>query len=498
MANLQNTDLDRVRAEAQAVVDEYHLPGLGVGIVAGDELVFAEGFGHADIESGKKMTPEHRQRIGSITKTMVALSVMALVEEGKLALTDRLVDLVPEVKLTGPGDKITLRHMLTHTSGIGEAPLPTQVRDLDASLWSDEPFDPPIAEAYPEGIVVEVEPGTKWAYANHAFALLGEILKRAEGMSTIDEVLRKRVFDPLGMTNTDCHDMPHTDLSTGYHVAPTADAIELAKQAGAKLPDAEGEAVDGYNYRGHYQHVKGRAAGAVQSTIPDMAKYASALLRRAGGIVSPETFAEMVAPQWCPDERLQSIGLTFFRERRFGRFAFEHGGGVAGGWGTGMWIFPDEDLALLTHCNLNAEKTGHATARVMRALLEDVDGHPELVEGPIAPDILKHAPGVYQAPMPGPLTNLRIITGTGRVQIVAQDGGLVLYARRGPWKDGARMVPADDNDQAFFALLGTEAIEPPRIALRRDASGAVTGLRFDRLVEMERTSDDLAWVDRQA
>jgi len=95
--------------------------------------------------------------------------------------------------------------------------------------------------------------------------------------------------------------------------------------------------------------------------------------------------------------------------------------------------------------------------------------------------------------MPGPLTNWRIITGTGRIQIIEQDGGLVLHARRGPWKDGACMIPVDDNDPAFFALE-TDAIEAPHLALLRDRSGAITGLRYDGLVEMERTNDDLAWM----
>ena len=312
---------------------------------------------------------------------------------------------------------------------------------------------------------------------------------RAEGMGSIDDVLRKRIFEPLGMTSTDCHDMPHSDLTTGYHRPPPQDAIDLAKQAGAELPKVEGEPVDGHNYRGHYQYVKGRSAGAVQSTIPDMAKYASALLRKSPGIVKPETFDQMTSPQWCPDERLVNIGYAFFRERRFGRFSFQHGGGVVGGWGTGMWVFPEENLALLSHCNINSDKP--INVRILRALF-DAPAQ-KLTERAVDSGILAGAPGVYQAPMPGPLTNLRIITGMGRIQVSQQDGGLMLHARRGPWKDGARMLHADGGDPGFFELE-TEGIIRPHLALLRDADGAVTGLRFDQLVEMERTSDDLAWV----
>ncbi|MCH8859046.1 MAG: serine hydrolase, partial [Proteobacteria bacterium] len=96
-------------------------------------------------------------------------------------------------------------------------------------------------------------------------------------------------------------------------------------------------------------YIKGRAAGSVQSTIPDMAKYAAALLARGGGIVTPETFDTMVSPQWCPDRRLRHIGISFFLDPRFGRMTFGHGGGVGGGWNTMLTVVPQEDLALIVH-----------------------------------------------------------------------------------------------------------------------------------------------------
>lgn len=73
-------DARRIREEAQGALDELHLPGVGIGVVEGDDLVFSEGFGFADIESGRKQAPGLRQRICSITKTMVGLCAMALVD----------------------------------------------------------------------------------------------------------------------------------------------------------------------------------------------------------------------------------------------------------------------------------------------------------------------------------------------------------------------------------------------------------------------------------
>jgi len=480
-------DVGRIRQTVASLAQEYRLPGISVGVVSGEELVYAEGFGFADIESGTPQDPSLRQRIGSITKTMVGLCTIALVDEGRLSLDDRVVDRLPDMTFHGLSKSLTIRHLLTHTGGIGEAPTVDNLANPEVALWSDGPDIPGIPEAYPEGITIEIPPGTKWAYANHGFVLLGEIVARAEGLP-IEEVLRGRVFEPLGMENTDCLDSPTADLTTGYHRPPGPDERELLERAGREVPDEE--TVDGHNIRGRYQYVRGRAAGAVQSTIPDMARYASALLRRGGGIVQPDTFEEMVAPHWCPDDRLTSMGLMFFRQHRFGRRTFHHGGGVVGGWNTMITVLPDHDLAVLVHLNLTFDKFDQVHGRILQAVLDA----PEVAvpAAPVDPRILASAPGVYEA-TPGRLTNFRIMTGTGRIQISAEDGQLILHARRGPWKEGKRMLPADRADPAFF-VLDTREPEPPRVALVLDESGVVTGLRFDRLVSMVRNNSLEPWA----
>ena len=405
MKKISERDVERIRQTTEALVDKYHLPGIAVGVVSGDELVYAGGFGFADIESGRRQDPSFRQRIGSITKTMVGLCTMALVDEGRLSLDDRVVDRLPDMTFNGPPESLTIRHLLTHTGGIGEAPTMDEFTDPGIALWSDGPDIPGVPEAYPRGIALEVPPGTKWAYANHGFVLLGDIVARAEGIP-IEEVLRRRVFEPLGMSDTDCLDSPHVALTTGYHRPPGPDERELLKRAGRDIPDEE--TVDGHNIRGRYQYVRGRAAGAVQSTIADMARYASALLRRGGGIVQPATFDTMIAPQWCPDDRLTSMGLTFFRQRRFGRRTFHHGGGVQGGWNTMLTVLPGDDLALLVHSNLTFDKFDQVDGRLLQAVLDAPEA--PVTIAPVEPRILASAPGVYEAP-PGRLTNFRIMTG---------------------------------------------------------------------------------------
>ena len=191
MAAFTSADIDRVRATAAALVDEYNVPGMSIGVVSGNELVYSQGFGYADIETGRPQAPELRQRIGSITKTMVGLCALALVDEGKLSLDERVVDRLPEIRFNGPGETLLVRHLMTHTNGIGEAPTMNDYGDALGKLWSNSPTPTPVNQMYPDGIDIEAPPDTKWAYANHAFCLLGEIVARIEGRR-IEEVLARR------------------------------------------------------------------------------------------------------------------------------------------------------------------------------------------------------------------------------------------------------------------------------------------------------------------
>ncbi len=481
-------DIERVRAAVVRAIEEHRLPGISVGVVSGRDLVWAEGFGYADIESSQPQDPSLRQRIGSISKTMTALCVMALEDEGRLSLEARVASLLPDVPLHGHGESLTVWHMLTHTGGIGEAPTMSDFQDpYTTALWSDTPGGFTFPGSYPDGILVEVEPGTKWAYSNHAYGLLGEIVARIEG-EPIEEVLRRRIFEPLGMTNTDCLDQQHPDLTTGYHRAPDHDALDAADLLGNDV-QAE-ETVDGINIRGKWLYVGPWAAGAVQSTVHDMAKYAAALLNKSSGIVKPETFESMIAPQWSPDSRLADIGLCFMRQPRFGRSTYGHGGGIAGGWNTHLTIVPEEDLAVLTHLNMAYDGFSNVEGSILRAVLDA--GPLDLGGKSTSSEILEAAPGVY-GPAPGHLTNFRITRGVGRVQIARRGDDLELRSRRGSWRNGVRMVQYFEDDPTYF-ILDTGEEEPPRIVLRQNEDGHVNEILFDRMTHMHRDDSLSPWT----
>ncbi len=474
--------LARVRETARRLVAEHHLPGLGVAVVGAEGVRLLTTVGLADIESGRELLPEHRHRIGSITKTMVGLCALSLCERGKLSLEARVTELLPEIRFRGPGDALRLHHLLSHTGGIGEAPTDADLKHPERVLWADSVDQlQAVADQYRGGIKLESAPGTKWAYANHGWVLVGEVVARAEGRP-IHEVLAQRVFEPLGMRDSDLLDRPHPALTTGYHRPPDQDASELMGRAGIEPP--EESPVDGHNLRGRFQWVRGAAAGAAQCTLPDLARYAQALLRRGEAIVSEATFSSMLEPRFALHPRLTSIGLAFFREPHFGRRAFGHNGGVVGGWNTALKVFPDDGIAVVVQQNLSYDGFASVEGALLQAALgAPAPARPEL---PLAVELLEGAAGLYEA-TPGRLTNVRVASSTGRVTLEARGSELWLRARRGPWKRGARMRACDPADPCVLELE-TDDLERPLVVLRREGD-RVTELRFDRLVRMVRADE---------
>jgi CubicO group peptidase (beta-lactamase class C family) len=477
-----------MREAAHHLVEDHHLPGLAIGVVHAGETIFAGGFGYADIEAKTPTDPAMRHRIASVSKTMVGLCVMALVDEGRLRVEDRVVDHLPDMHFDGPGEQITIWNLMTHTSGIGETPTLETLRKYGMDPSFDEGEIMRVPNSYPEGIVVETAPGALWAYANHAFVLLGEIVARTEG-KPIEIVLQDRIFSPLGMSDSDCLDQHHPRLTTPYHREMNEDTKELVLRAGGTIKD-EPAPSDGYNIRGKFTRMDLAAAGAVQSTVPDMCTYAAALLRGSGGIVRPETWQRMIRPQYCPNDKFYSMGLTFFRKNRWGYDSIGHGGSMFGGWNSQLIVFPNDDLAFIAHANIQWDDTYAIMFRVLKALLDAKDAQP--TGAAIPQTILESAPGVYEA-TGGPLTNFRISTSRGRIQITREGDRLRLRARRGLWKRGALMLPASKTDPGYFRLE-IDSIVPQHVALELDSRGAVTGLRFDDFALLRRNPNIEPWA----
>lgn len=485
MADTVTLHLDEITKNLASLTAEEKLPGMGVCIADSSGVVLAEGFGFADIETRTIQSPQTRQRIGSITKTMLGITAMRLVERGKLRLDSHVPTLLPEITFLGPTDNLTVWHLLTHTSGIGEAPTLDWFLDPISSLFSDNPQNLPFARQYPDGIEIEQIPGTHWHYQNHGFALLGEIVARAEETSVAD-ALKHHIFDPLDMTDSDALDKPHERLSTPYHRTPTHDELDILETQGKER--SHESTVDGTNIRGPYKYVTPLGAGEVQASLEDMGKYGRALLNQGGGLLDRVTFQTMTDNHYGSDQRLLSLGLTFFRRSRVGRPVFEHGGSIAGGWNTLLSVFPQQNIAIAIHLNQSSTSSQNVFNRVIATIFgQSVTWSSET----FPPNFRSSLEGVYVLPS-GKNTNFRPMQSHGRIQIRQEGNDLVLRSRRGPWRSGFKLCMADQQNPPLLTI-DTGEMQPPLVVPIIDSEGAVTGLRLDQLVVMQKDPTLTPW-----
>jgi CubicO group peptidase (beta-lactamase class C family) len=185
-------------------------------------------------------------RIGSLTKTITAVAVMQLSEQGLVDLDAPANEYLRTFRLVPARESVqpTLRHLLTHTAGVGYWRRLSDLRQPGAGSGdrARRSGAPPLAEYYRQGLPVEIEPGTRWAYSNHGFATLGQIVEDVTGQP-LDRYLRERIFEPLGMEHTDLvrSERVRSRLATGYvlrsrGLKPVADREVPTPAAAASTP----------------------------------------------------------------------------------------------------------------------------------------------------------------------------------------------------------------------------------------------------------------------
>jgi CubicO group peptidase (beta-lactamase class C family) len=244
--------IDLFSAWVEGQIEIRGLPGIVVGVVAGDHLVWAEGFGHADLEADRVMETDTRFRMASHSKLFTATAIMQLREEGKVRLDDPVTDYLPWFTFQGadPDDPpVTIEHLLTHSSG-----LPREA----GSHWTDWDFPTPdeVRALMPDRRA-PFSPEVRWKYSNLAYTIAGMVVEEISGMSWAD-YLQRNIFDPLGMSASSV-DSPDPLMATGY---------------GSRMPDGSREVIPFVDARGM------AAATGLTSTVEDMARFVSAQFRR--------------------------------------------------------------------------------------------------------------------------------------------------------------------------------------------------------------------------
>ena len=179
----------------QALAD-FGVPGLALGIVKGDTLVYAKGFGVRNAETREPVTPESLFHMASISKPFVATAIMQLAEAGNLDLDAPVRTYLPYFRPTGDGaEAITVRQLLAHTAGMPDA---------EDYCWYRPEDDQAALERYIrslEGKALIAAPGERHEYSNDGFEVLGDVVARVSGQ-TFEAYLKTRVLDPLGMNHS--------------------------------------------------------------------------------------------------------------------------------------------------------------------------------------------------------------------------------------------------------------------------------------------------------
>lgn len=274
-------------------------PGAAVIVVRDGAVILRKGYGLANLELGVPIQPEMVFRLASVTKQFTAMAILMLSEEGKLALTDDITKYLPGYPTHG--QTITIEHLLTHTGGVKDleslpARLAVARNDLSLAeviaLFQDEPLD--------------FAPGEAWSYSNSGYVLLGAIIEQISGLSYA-EFIQQHIFIPLGMT--------HSYYDDTIHLIP-----------GRVVGYSRG--ADGYANAAYMSMTHPHAAGALASSVDDLARWDAALY--TGKLVKPATLRRAFKPYALRNGQSTGYGYGWVIGNYEGHPIVEHNGGING------------------------------------------------------------------------------------------------------------------------------------------------------------------------
>jgi len=337
----------------QQVAQSYADAGLFMGsvlVAENGKVLLSKGYGWADVEWNIPNSPTTRFLLASMTKQFTAASILLLEDRGKLKTDDLVKKYIPTAPATW--DKITIYHLLTHTSGIPDA----QVQVL--------PSPPEETVLHIREMPLSFQPGERWEYSSVVYALLGYLVEKISGQAYADFV-RENIFKPLGMNDsgfdTNVAIIPHR--ASGYR--PGVDGIENAERTNLILAFS---------------------AGALYSTTEDLLRWEERLF--GGKLLTPASLHKMTTPF----RNNYACGLNV--RRVDGHLMVEHSG-QAIGFNADMAYYPEEKLAVIVLGNLNSTAPGKLTA----ALAAEMHGETAaLAAAPkeIAPKLLARYVGTYE------------------------------------------------------------------------------------------------------
>jgi CubicO group peptidase (beta-lactamase class C family) len=405
---------------AGAPVAEGRAVGIAVAVVKGNDTLLMKGYGKADAEWNVPMPADAMFEIGSVTKQFTAAAILQLRDEGKLSLDDDVTRWLPNFDTKG--NKIPLRRLLDHTSGIKGI---TEIQEFGALAERHLPKDSALAliQRYP----FDFTTGDAMIYNNSAFIILGHVIEKASGMSYEDYV-EKKIFAPLGMTRSSyCNSNEVVERRAhGYQFIPPPQRV--AGQAPMRRADMN-------------VHIWPFSAGSLCSTTGDLVTWIRAL--HGGKVLSPKSYAEMTTPSKLNDGTpiRYGMGIAVGTDIR-GLKEIGHGGAIDGFVSQTTW-YPDAQMAVVVLINSAGPMSPAALgSELAGAVLPWTPWAPKTFAGDLTPWL-----GTYTGPSRGrPMT---------AVFTKAPDGGLLLSLNGSParpvgYVSGSTFRPLQTNGYVMF------------------------------------------------
>lgn len=367
LANLalaQQKDDKQLFAKFDKILSEQYKPnetGATALVARNGQIIYKKTFGMANLEYNIPMQVDNIFRIGSITKQFTAVAILQLMEQGKLNLQDDITKFIPDYPTNG--HKITIEHLLTHTSGIQSY---TDMKGFEEKMLLDlEPIE--LINVF-KNQPMEFAPGTKWNYNNSGYFLLGYIIEKISG-KTYPQYVEENFFKPFGMTNS----------------LYGSDSKIIKNRASAYSKDSTG-----FINSQAMSMTLPYAAGSIQSTVEDLFKWHQAI--HSYKIVKKESLDKAFTNYKLNDGTETDYGYGWFLSNIQESPTIEHGGGINGFLTQSIYL-PKEDVFVAVFSNCDCNSPNEVATKIAALTI----GKPyEYKEIPVEKPLLQEYVGVYE------------------------------------------------------------------------------------------------------
>lgn len=349
-ADITAAERAKIDQAIEAAIAASATPSAQVAVVKDGQIVYNKAFGHARLAPAVNATPQTRYQIASVSKEFLAAAVLVLQEDGKMSLDDKVSKWFPELT---SADTITVRQLLTHTSGYSDF----WAQDYVMAPMTKDTTPAAIAQRYARA-PLDYKPGDAWQYSNTGYVVAGLIIEKVSGRPMFDFV-NDRLLKPVGITDA-------VDIAAETLKVPDALGYQRVALAGNSLAPNDGK---GWFY----------GAAFLGLTAEDVAKWDLSILKKS--LFKPQTYAQQIETVKLSSGRDTGYAMGLFISKDNGHTMIEHSGEGAG-YISENRIYPDDGLAIVVLTNsMSGSAAGDIAERIAFTFMpgQGVDAHMQAV-----------------------------------------------------------------------------------------------------------------------